>query len=79
MRKPYCGCGREEVMRMRKMMGDRFNPMEMCKRMMDSVNTTATMVSFATPEVRALFEDWAIQVEGEVLAIVKTERRSRSR
>lgn len=56
---------------MKEKMGSVFNPMEMCKRMMESVNTTATMAGFATPEVRALFDDWAAQVEGEVLTILK--------
>lgn len=52
-------------------MGEDFNPMEMCKRMMETVSTTATMAGFATPEVRALFDDWATQVEGEVLSVIK--------
>ena len=56
---------------MKEKMGNVFNPMEMCKRMMESVNTTATMAGFATPEVRALFDDWATQVEDEVLTLVK--------
>lgn len=48
-----------------------FNPMEMCKSMMESINNTAKMAGFATSEVRALFEEWANEVENEVLAFIK--------
>lgn len=46
-------------------MGEGFNPMEMCKNMMEAVKTTAQMAGYATPEVMALFEDWVNQVEGK--------------
>lgn len=52
-------------------MGENFNPMEMCQRMMETVTATASMTGFATPEVRALFDDWVGQVESEVFALVK--------
>jgi len=81
IKKPGCGCGGEDKGGMPPMMGmmkemmgemgETFNPMEMCKHMMETVSTTATMAGFATPEVRALFDDWVTQVEGEVLSIVK--------
>ena len=54
-------------------MGEGFNPMEMCKNMMATVKTTAEIAGNATPEVRAMFEDWVGQVELEVLAIVKAK------
>jgi hypothetical protein len=49
------------------------NPMmDMCKSMMESINNTAKMAGFATSEVRALFEEWANEVENEVLSLIKT-------
>jgi hypothetical protein len=60
---------------MNKMMGkmkdENFNPMEMCRRMGESVAATAEIAGFATPEVRALFEDWASEVEKEILNVIK--------
>ena len=62
---------------MDKMMGGmkdkNFNPMEMCKQMTESVAATAEIAGFATPEVRALFEDWASEVEKEILTVIKEE------
>ncbi|MCL6120119.1 MAG: hypothetical protein M1584_03690 [Deltaproteobacteria bacterium] len=62
---------------MNKMMGkmkdENFNPMEMCRCMEESVATTAEIAGLATPEVRALFEDWASEVEKEILTVIKEE------
>lgn len=75
-----CGCGVKKgnmppmmgmMKEMMSGMDEGFNPMEMCKSMMETVKTTAQMAGIATPEVRALFDDWANQVEFEVLSIVK--------
>jgi hypothetical protein len=46
-----------------------FNPMEMCKKMMATMSKTSDLASFATPEVRALFEEWAAQIEVEILTL----------
>ncbi len=66
-----------EMGMMNKMMGkmkdENFNPMEMCRRMGESVATTAEIAGLATPEVRALFEDWASEVEKEILTVIKQE------
>ena len=56
---------------MSKMKDENFNPMEMCRRMGESVAATAEIAGFATPEVRALFEDWASEVEKEILNVIK--------
>ena len=48
-----------------------FNPMEMCKKMMNSISQTSEIASFATPEVRGLFEEWAQQIEEEILSFIK--------
>jgi len=61
------GMGMKEM----EQMGKGFNPMEMCKRMIESVTRAAEMGSYATPEVRALFEDWMGEVEKEIITFVK--------
>ena len=59
---------------MENMMDGTTNPMmDMCKGMMESINNTAKMAGFATSEVRALFEEWAHEVEGEILSIIKQQ------
>jgi len=53
-------------------MAEAANPMmDMCKSMMESINNTAKMAGFATSEVRVLFEEWAHEVENEVLSHIK--------
>ncbi len=60
---------------MREMMGKAgagdFNPAAMCQSMMTSVGKAAEMASYATPEVRTLFEEWARTVEEEVLTALR--------
>ena len=56
---------------MDKMKDENFNPMEMCRRMGESVAAVAEIAGLATPEVRALFEDWASEVEKEILNVIK--------
>jgi len=66
----------EMMQRMSEMMQQTekgFNPMEMCRKMMESITRAAEMGSYATPEVRALFEDWVSEVEKEILALVKSK------
>ena len=43
---------------------------------MGSVTETANLASFATPEVRALFEEWAKLVEEEMLAFIKDNAKA---
>jgi len=56
---------------MKKMMGQMqeggMMPMQMCRMMTDSVARAAEMATWATPELRALFDDWAGQVREELL------------
>lgn len=60
---------------MRDMMGKAgsggFDPAAMCQAMMTSVGKAAEMASYATPEVRTLFEEWARTVEEEVLGALR--------
>jgi predicted transcriptional regulator len=45
--------------------------MQMSQQMAGAVTESASMASFATPEVRGLFEEWAKAVEEEILAFLK--------
>jgi len=53
-----------------------FNPMEMCKSMMESVSRACELATYATPEVRGLFEDWTEEVSSEILQFVKEKGRT---
>ena len=66
---------------MGKMMGNEnnpeeegFNPMDMCRRMMSSMNEGRNLASFATPEIRGLFEDWVEQIHEEILGYMQKQQ-----
>ncbi len=44
--------------------------------MAGAVSESASMASFATPELRGLFEEWVKAVEEEILGLVKEEGSS---
>jgi hypothetical protein len=48
-----------------------FDPSEMFQKIMMSMGKSSELASYATPEVRALFEEWAEQIENEVLNCIK--------
>ncbi len=52
--------------------GGALDPAAMCQAMMTSVGKAAELASYATPEVRTLFEEWARSVEEEVLAALRS-------
>jgi hypothetical protein len=56
---------------MKGMMGEGFNPMEMCRCMIGSITRSAEMATYATPELRALFEEWLGQIETEIIEFLK--------
>jgi uncharacterized membrane protein len=56
--------------KMKGMMGEGFAPMEMCKQMIQSVQRASDMATYATPELRGLFDDWLEQVEAETLKFI---------
>ena len=60
---------------MRKMMEgtDDFNPMEMGKTMMSAVARVSEMSFYATPEIRAMFEEWLASVEDEIFEFIHKE------
>ncbi len=41
------------------------------QQMAGAITEATTMASFATPEVRALFEEWARAVEEKILGLLK--------
>ena len=51
--------------------GQGFNPMDMCRNMMGSFQETAASAKFATPEVRGLFDEWAVQIEDEIYSFIQ--------
>ena len=50
--------------------------MQMGQQMAGAVSESASMASFATPEVRGLFEEWARAVEEEIVGLLKEKRTS---
>lgn len=59
-----------------KKMASGFNPQEMCRQMTSAVTKAAEMGSYATPEVRALFEDWVGEVENEIINFISQNGQS---
>jgi len=51
--------------------GEGEGPWNMCQKMMASIGKSSELATFATPEVRGLFEEWAAQIEAEILQFVK--------
>jgi hypothetical protein len=47
-----------------------FNPMDMCKKMMATMGQGRETAVFATPEIRTLFEEWARQMDEELLSLL---------
>jgi hypothetical protein len=46
-------------------------PLAMCRAMMNSAEARYDRASYATPELQVLFEEWARNVEDEVLSILR--------
>jgi hypothetical protein len=46
-------------------------PWDMCKKMMSGIGKANDLATFATPEIRTLFEEWVMQIEDEILNFVK--------
>lgn len=45
-------------------------PFDMCRKMMAGMTRASELASYATPELRGLFEEWVAQIEDEILAAV---------
>ncbi len=48
-------------------MDEGVDPKDMCRRMVTALDEHAELESLANPEIRALFEDWMEELEGEIL------------
>jgi hypothetical protein len=46
-------------------------PWDMCQRVMETLGRANDLASYATPELRQIFEEWLGQIEGEILEAVK--------
>jgi hypothetical protein len=51
-------------------------PWDLCKKFMSSMSESVETAKFATPEIRGLFEEWAQQVEDEILQFVEKEGKA---
>ncbi len=51
--------------------GDAEMPWDMCQKMMNTMTEGTQTARFATPEVRGLFDEWAAQIEEEMLQFAK--------
>ena len=77
-------CGPQMGMEMMKKMGEGMGGMppmmekcmQMGQQMADAVIEMGKMASFATPEIRGLFEEWVKAVEGEILEFLKGQESS---
>ncbi|MEI6613879.1 MAG: hypothetical protein WCL37_03200, partial [Chrysiogenales bacterium] len=49
-----------------------FNPMDMCKKMMAGMGQNRNADQLATPEIQTLFDEWARQMDAEVLVLVES-------
>jgi len=50
------------------------SPWDMCKKMMSSIGKANELATYATPEIRGLFEEWATQIEDEILKYVQESK-----
>jgi len=50
--------------------------MQMGQQMAGAVTESASMASFATPEVRGLFEEWSRAVEEEIVVLLRDKGTS---
>lgn len=50
--------------------------MKMAQQVMGSITGTASIASYATPELRGLFEEWARVLEEEIIAFVKQKEKT---
>ena len=69
------GMGMMSEMMQNMMKGMGGNMPEMCMKMMEqmtvSMNESAKTTSYATPEIRGLFEEWARALEEEIVTFAK--------
>lgn len=50
--------------------------MNMAKKVMGSITETASTASFATPELRGLFDEWTKVLDEEIITFVKEKEQT---
>jgi hypothetical protein len=73
------GEGSSMMSMMSSMMGggddsDGEDSMGMCEKMMSSMTQSSELATFATPEIRGLFEEWVLQLDNEVIDFIKATK-----
>ncbi len=53
-------------------MGEGVDPTQMCRSLVDKVVQSEQLRAIADPDLLVLFEDWLEELEGEVVALLKT-------
>ncbi len=57
------------------MMGEGFNPMDMCKQMFGGLRGNKELAVSDAPELKELFEEWVKSMETSVLSFVKGKKK----
>ena len=52
------------------------NPIEMSKEVLTAINHSYELASYATPELRGLFNDWLGEIELRVIAFVNRRQQA---
>ena len=47
-----------------------------CKQVMEEFGKSQELAAYATPELRALFEDWIREMESEILEFIKAKKKA---
>lgn len=50
-----------------------FNPMEMCRQMQETMSQITKMAGYPSSEVQAMFEEWSMELEKEILNQLKDQ------
>ncbi len=53
--------------------------MEMCEKMLASMDRTTSLAAFATPELQEMFREWMESLEAKALGILKSQPETDSR
>ncbi len=48
--------------------------MEMCRQLQETMNQIAKMAGYQNPEVQAMFEEWSMEIEKEIISQLKEQR-----
>ncbi len=76
MERKGSGCGMGMMKEMMEGMNGMPPMMEKCMQMLGAASESASAASFATPELRGLFDEWVKAVEEEILGFLKEKGTS---